>query len=425
MLTKFHTLILKCLIVTWTIHCLCAAGDLIAWAYRYQLDPFSNSLDEVLLAFCDLVWLYKVGPAIHKAHRFSPSIWAVIAKDYPILAMARSLFLVFSSLIFVVFSTSYLWFSFRDADRSLAFTADALGGHELAERIYSLQRLREPGLNLAIWLNRAEPEATRLARNAAVAKVYGPESLEMARRYYAVGLTLEPKNTDQLSTYEAYPWFEKSLPIFYRHHADRRCIDALSQMAIIQSAKEHKDEARSLVVEASRLLSSSDAGKSYYLGVLSGIAKDLGEEKLSKAFRLKSSLASTTLSSDYIISDALYVSLALSLAFSVGPFSRFFEQFLLPKLYSRYNKLHLTTGNADESLTALNRLIDLDLYRGNVARAFALSTRLCRSVGLAVNSMDDHTITPIRSTVRRVHEFILQLDTALLICLYILCRLRF
>lgn len=165
-----------------------------------------------------------------------------------------------------------------------------LGQYELAERIYRLA----PDLNhnkasgrlssMATWHSsskREEPISLQM-KNTAVATVYGSQSLQMANRYFYLGLTCG--HAENNSTPEAIYWHNQALGLYRKNNAITKSIDAIAQMAILQD-ESNKQESQRLLAQAASLVPFKDEAPFVCTPILEHLAARNGDMQKAELFR--------------------------------------------------------------------------------------------------------------------------------------------
>jgi hypothetical protein len=139
-----------------------------------------------------------------------------------------------------------------------------VGQYELAERVYRVapdlnQNKRSGYFNsMAAWHSSRtfEDSNTIRRKNSAVATVYGADSLEMAGRYYYLGLVFEQQGT-RVDELQAINWHRQAFSIYKKHHSITKCVDTLTQMAIYEDGF-NKPEFERLIAQAASLAPQLD-----------------------------------------------------------------------------------------------------------------------------------------------------------------------
>jgi hypothetical protein len=101
-----------------------------------------------------------------------------------------------------------------------------------------------------------ESEHERLWRNTAVAKIYGANSAEIARRLFFVGMNIEVSTPGEQGYNDfAFSWFEKSYVVARAHDYNGVALDDLCQMALIKYDTKNPTSCLPYIVQASELIS--------------------------------------------------------------------------------------------------------------------------------------------------------------------------
>jgi hypothetical protein len=373
----------------------------LTWRFQAGYTPWIYYLHSipgfVLLGMLNILlgWKYlKIGPN-KDDNVVSLSIRQQIENLCPVIVVPRTVALILSSGLFIYFS----WFFFQGEisllARPVACVADELTNYELAERIFRIADRVPFGESLAGWQAfRVETESVRDARNIAVAKVYGSNSLELADRHEYVGESISARGKPGQSD-EAIFWLEKSLPIYGALGASESSIDTLNQIAIIRSKQKNRSKLQDTLLQASKLLDNQkksvaplrDRGQfRRTLLSLSNFAKHNGDDRLANLFVSKKiDLRIENYSSfDTPWFLLLFATLVTTLYFDLIPNTtrNEFEEFILSNRYKRTNQLYLQGCDLLTSIEGLSAMTTIDLYRGKLKRAWENSVNALTLVGV-------------------------------------------
>lgn len=216
--------------------------------------------------------------------------WKTILQHHRFFNGLRISYLLASCLTLLMLSALFSICIFDNSAKALACLLSDVGQYELAERIYQ----SAPDLNhnkasgryssMATWHSssrREEPETLRM-KNAAVAAVYGTQSLQMANRYFYLGLTCG--NGPENHKPEAIYWYNKALSLYQQTHSTTKCVDAIAQMAILQD-ESNNQESKRLLDQATLLLPSMDEEPFVCTPIIEILAQRNGDEKQAELFR--------------------------------------------------------------------------------------------------------------------------------------------
>ncbi len=319
------------------------------------------------------------------------SIWLGVVRKYLMIRIGRDAFLCFSSLCLVVLSFFFVHGSYFQLISAISFYADNAGDYEFSERWYKENPQRKSGQSMGIRKSSCEPESEqeRQCRNIAVARVYGDNSLEMARRYYFVGFNIEMSTPGQRGYNDAaFSWFEKSYVVAQAHDYNGVALDDLCQMAVIKFDSKKPSNCQPYLVQAFRLISrfpeSYLAMSGISHGLFSSIASEMGDVELAKKF---GEIAAPIKPRKGFL-DATSVAILMPLAIlppvcsRLGFITPLLIELLVIVLYRRSRSRSVRSRDLPTSMAALNRLIDLDLYRGNYSGALRHSENLLQLVGV-------------------------------------------
>lgn len=319
------------------------------------------------------------------------SIWLGVVRKYLMIRIGRDAFLCFSSLCLVVLSFFFVHGSYFQLISAISFYADNAGDYELAERWYKENPQRKSGQSMGIKKSSCVPETEheQRCRNIAVARIYGDNSLEMARRYYFVGFNIEMSTPGQRGYNDAaFSWYEKSYVVAQAHDYNGVALDDLCQMAVIKFDSKKPSNCRSYLVQAAKLISRFPESHLAMSGnsrcLFSSIAREIGDVELAKKFRE----VAITIKPHKGFFDATSVAILMASAIlplvcsRLGFITPLLIELFVIVLYRRSKRGLVRSTDLPTSMTALNRLIDLDLYRGNYSGALRHSENLLQLVGV-------------------------------------------
>lgn len=379
----FQELSFRSLLFACTIYWFACASERLACAYRFgNTDPLYQALLDILIAGV-VLFLGCRHFRSQKSSGISFPVWTQLAQYSRSVGMFRAALMTMCSIMVLGATAFLVWCSiFHHASRAASCVADVLGYDLLAEQIYCLNPDLGADQSLGIWQTSfmLEPEILRLKRNGAVAAVHGPDSLQLARRYYFVGTNIEmttgPKKPYPL---EAYYWFFQSYVLYWQNNDYEGCIDSLCQMSLVMYDNGMVQEAKALIVHASKFFHGLDAigGRECLSSreMFSYLITKVGLSELSSSFAKPTrESCRSELGSDIIP----IVLLGLCAGFSAAAT----ENLLLRRIYAD-SKDRLSRSMDEQSLSdALNKLIAIELYCGNIGRASEHSRNLLKVVGL-------------------------------------------
>jgi hypothetical protein len=286
-------------------------------------------------------------------------------------------------LILVTLSADQLETIWTMGIRDLAYALDGVGFYELGEQIYGLTSDAK-GTTLASTCgivghdsDKKELESGRL--NKKVEALYGPMSLQMANRYSTLGnhyfLNFEDNSASQKCRMNAVR--------IYRQ-LDRRveCAQQLSFAAYCQAETGCSDAARKSINEALFMLQTSTPTlreRSGILCELNAAAIDVGDHYFSKFFveskviwplresgRIAKKKVSPLVASRKIVMFLIVLILLRESLFSIT--------------FASWKKKLLATNELEDKLRLLNRLINMELARGDLNAANYYSKELLQQV---------------------------------------------
>ncbi len=394
MLGRIHSFLFGSFIVivgVFSLSCLAQAWcgyDHVCWTSVLSVG-FTVKL--LLLYSIAVAWGYRRKTKSKKKFALWQSIWLGVVRRYLILSLARGAFLCFSSLCLALMSFAFAYGSCYQFISAISLCADNAGAYELAEWLYRKSPGRKTGQSMGIskFSDVPESEHERLCRNKAVAKIYGDNSAEIAGRLFFVGMNIEMSTPEQKGYNDfAFSWFEKSYVVARAHNYNGVALDDLCQMAIIKFDTEKPSSCLPYIVQASELISRypeafiAMSGNSSSL--LPYMAAQCGDAELAKTFKNTATLIAPRkgfLDATSIV--ILMASVAVPpLCSRLGLITPLLINLFLIVLYRRSNGSLGRSTDLTTCMAALNRLIDIDLYRGNYAAALSHSDSLLQLVGV-------------------------------------------
>ncbi len=354
-----------------------------------------------------LAWKYLQRQTATGDNDLLHSLGKEIERLCPIVLIPRAFGLGFTGTVFIFFSCFNVYCAMDGLSKIAACMADDAGSYELAEQLIRMDISREAGRTSATWRTHFHPEdeKARNARNKAVAKLYGSNSLQMADRYRHLGeaLSLSEKSA-QLD--ESILWLEKSLMIYSSLGATQRSIVTLNQMAVVRDEQTGHPELKDILLQASQLLDNptkslfpmTESGRyASSLGGLSYYSRKAGDQRLSKIFLAKclDIRHEGKRSSDYFWAKFIFSVLITLLALNVLPMRvNILERLMLLHQYKLAQRQFLHSTDVSTSIQGLNAMITIDLYSGKLKRAWDNSINVLRMVGIDAKEMNHNFVEP-------------------------------
>lgn len=394
MLGRIHSFLFSFFIflvgVFWTT---CLANAMCGYNHLSECSVLPAGLVVKLLALFSIAvaWSYFRKAKSKKQAALWRPIWLGVVRKYLVVRIGRDAFLCFSSLCLAIMSFFFVFSSFCQFTSAISFCADNAGDYELAERWYRDNPERKPGQSMGIkkYSSVPETEHERRCRNIAVARIYGDNSLEMARRLFFVGMNIEMSTPDQRGYNDcALSWFEKSYVVALANNYNGVALDDLCQMVLINFDSKKPSNCRPYLVNAAKLISRfpesylAMSGNSRCLFPF--MATKIGDVELAKKFRevpipMKPRKGFLDATSVAILTASAILPLVCS---RLGFITPLLIELLVIVLYRRSRSRLVRSRDLPTSMVALNRLIDLDLYRGNYSGALRHSENLLQLVGV-------------------------------------------
>ncbi len=394
MLGRIHSFLFNSFIVlvgVFSLSCLANAWcgyDHVCWT---SVQPVGPTVIFLVLYSIAIAWACLRKTKSKKKNALWQSIWLGVVRRYLILRLARGTFLCFSSVFLALLSLTFAYGGCCQFISAISLCADNAGAYELAEWLHRKSPGRKTGQSMGIskFSDVPESEHERLCRNKAVAKIYGDNSAEIARRLFFVGMNIEMSTPDQKGYNDfAFSWFEKSYLVARAHHYNGVALDDLCQMAIIKFDTEKPSSCLPYIVQASELISlfpeSFLAMNGNSSSLLPYMAAQCGDAELAKTFKNTAPPIAPRKGFLDATSIAILMPLAIvpSLCSRLGLITPLLINLFLIVLYRRSNRSLVRSTDLPTSMTALNRLIDIDLYRGNYPAALSHSDSLLQLVGV-------------------------------------------
>jgi hypothetical protein len=361
--------------------------DHICWTSALPVD---STVKFLVLYSIAVAWGYLRKIKSKKRIELWQSIWLGVVRRYLILRLFRGAFLCYSGVCLALLSFFFAYGGCCQFISAISLCADNAGAYELAEWLYRKSPDRKTGQSMGISKFSSVPESEheRLWRNTAVAKIYGANSAEIARRLFFVGMNIEVSTPGEQGYNDfAFSWFEKSYVVARAHDYNGVALDDLCQMALIKYDTKNPTSCLPYIVQASELISlfpeSFIAMSEHSSSLLPYMAAKCGDAELAKTFKKMAPPIAPRKGFLDATSIAILMPLAVvpTLCSRLGLITPFLINLLLIVLYRRSNRSFVRSTDLRTSMAALNRLIDIDLYRGNYPAALRHSESLLQLVG--------------------------------------------
>lgn len=440
MLARFNFLVLRCFIAVWIVNLLARAAAHVVRGYRFSDLNHNFPLDqigsELLLAAFSIALGWKYLRAKNIKAVTSSKAAAILDANW-FYRITRVVVILLGAGILMVFTTFFAWCAISDTVKVSAALADATGAYELAERIYQRDRDPAPGLTFCSWrtLFTLEDERQASLRTAAIAKLYGADSLQMAERYEFRGANIdsatggEPRRVPEILSY-----FRKALALYEKHHAYRKCVDVLDEMMLQYYDKDNLQPTRPFLLAAAQCSTlcttppRSLPGKHqlkirhWAFGGLYGTALQLGDPVLVQIFKSRSDAADSKDAAGkdrYFWARAAFVAMQCALATSLGIGAPLFKYLILLAMAKRSQRLLSQSSDTDTSVRLLNKQVALSLGRGKIKQAWDESIQLLKLAGCQSAEID--TPPDFFTTGRALRNLILldQLQAASFVAIFI------
>lgn len=411
-LAKIESLSFKCFICVWILHWFARICHecVLGWRYHSPGLPWNYDLHSSgEYAFFGVLgillgWKYLNSQAAKVDAEHFNSLRQEIQRLCPIILIQRAIGLVLSSAVFILYSCLLMYDATDGLSKLGACIADKSHNYELAEQIFRIYSPPDPGRSFASWQTHFRPENEEVggARNIAVAKVYGRNSLQLADRYKYIGATILLSTRYESSHLkEATMWLQKSLKLYGLLGANERSVDTLEQMAIIRCDQNDVTGLRDILLQASQLLDNHAKStapmvdRSLYacsLACLSQFAREAGDLRLAKIFLAKSlevRKQSDDPSTHFWAILSFSALIAATLVSNVLPMRvGMSERLILLYQYNHAKRQLLGAGNLVTSIEALNTMITIDLYKGKFKQAWENSIHALRLTGIETKKMN-------------------------------------
>lgn len=315
---------------------------------------------------------------LYAQDRFSKMEWDRVFSQNKFLEIWRPSYLLTSTTVLVLMTVFFAIAAFDNSAKALACLLSDNRQYELAERVYRLapdldhKKTEDRYSTMASWhssYTHEDPVTTNL-KNAAVAKVYGSQSREMAGRYFYLGLAWSQGSdyNDEKTLY----WQNKALELYKQEHAATKCMDVLEQLASyaedIQIRKEYLNE-------AAKYASLMDEKPYVTTHILEYLASEVHDEKLVQIFRRNLSKYDRKSESDPLWT---YGSVILFALFGSGFGCLLAKEQTLKNMINSANKNLSDAGKTDFLLSALDTVTKLKLIQLDLQAADRSSTTMLK-----------------------------------------------
>ena len=217
-----------------------------------------------------------------------------------------------------------------------------------------------------------EDYETRIRRNQAVANVFGPNSLEMANRLYFCAENLSSKTGDDSDAMVAS--YGKAFDLYRKNNCANGQVACLREMTLARFNRKQSKECIDYATEALRLAPKCRQTKRYVgLGIIGYMAGQLGRNDIKVALVTRETELSKTVSSNRIdeaVSTVVWTLLfGLAISYASGFGVPIFRRFMLIVRYQFLQERFNTSHDQEVKFKLLTRMIDIDLFLGNLKLA--------------------------------------------------------
>lgn len=445
MLTRLHHVLFQTFLVSWVLFW--SFHVLVKVTRTCRFSPHTDLLSYWSLAFCAFV---AIGSALlsRKYWKYTKSeanpICSVLYPNSKLMRwtslLANHFVLTCTGVVFGFFTCFFWSIILEEAALTSAFSAELIGQFELSERLYRLGPRIDGYSTFGVWHTTflREPESVAHARSQAVKHVFGANSIEMADRYYYVGLSKFHAEED------AYPDLQQSEKLYELNGCKSRQIAAIGQMALQKFERNDHEAVRTLVGRAADIVvdKTGQSGAPMDPGYLPWYAYKLGDLKLAAKLEVQRNTiyparatfvyspkpetptrVQPNAKSDH---SKLYLYLALlagSVAISSGGLVRLIQDVMLSLQRARAKReLLITKVTTKTAMGHLDTMIRIDLFRTDFDNADRLSrAQLELAQGTPTGKIVfDVARTPTRITARRLVRLVIDPMHALLFSAFFL-----
>jgi len=352
----------------------------------YAHQQFLQGVTNLLLVACAIVIVFRKRiwnwGFTKRENRIASNFFKDVADTYPRVRWIAVFGLTCVSLLLLLLIRGCLAVALDCSRENLAHLVDGLGFYEFGEHIYSFSR-SPSGNTLASTCGRIGHDSDRSdlkKLNQTVAQIYGSRSLEMARRYTICAGHCQ-FNFEDYSTSSEY--YQKAAEIYEQIGRTSECAEVLSFDAFAQAELNHFSAAHQRIDRALRLLDRTNASvgeKNFVLGELEAAAWDIKDEGLVADLKQRLSSPKSKSQSDNASLDIVVV-LAIGVPFILMALV-ILKKACLRALGRRWMREFELTPDSNSRSRCLNKLIHLELYKGNWKQADEYSQRLLQLWGV-------------------------------------------
>lgn len=396
MLLKLADLLFKCLVGSWTVAFLSFCLLILVHAAHFRrfgdLHPVLGYIAAIAVGM--LIWLIaNCGQRKRKERLTAFDLYKEILSGFPRTAIFLRVGLLVTNFLFAYAITFSMQFIIWNSGLVVAFVAQELNCHELAERVLWLtpdffDRKEDISMAALEQHDPGDPDylGTQAQTIQSVKDVYGERSRQLCHLYIIVGekyrasavqkhFADDSTAATQLFAKSAV-WYGEALELNRLHGNRKVTIEALSNLAYCALRQGQRTEAASILTEAMPLVHDCTEDG---LARLSIVSHETGDEKLAThLYQLERKFRASQKGEGPRDFTLYWPQFALIMGALM--LTRCFGMALLHCLAARKWKRVLATAEEDHSkIHALNMLTTLALDRRDFKQAEAYSIELLRT----------------------------------------------
>lgn len=376
MLNKIGRCLLGLNLLSLGTYCIAHALERFVHSYRYDFssnETVFSYLLHGLIFFLSVLLLSRIFR--REETSFEKRASKELSKRYKCFALLHSIALLYSCGILLWASSINLFCTWQFMLKPLSCVADFCGNYRLAEQFYFLDaeriRSRKTYSSWGPYNVKSESAKEREARTAAVAEVYGKNSLEMANRVLFVGMNIN--QAKDFPTERALPWLYHALALFKINHAANGQVKAISEIAYCLYDLGELENVRPLLKESHSLLPFCSFDRQMWrLTLLSYFSKELKltsyERDFDSCFRRIEKVEKSDFSQGYFF----LLLIATSIVISSGLPECIVRRKLFHEIRRELLIVIATSNDRLDSVFVLSKAIDIQLSLGKLAEASAL-----------------------------------------------------
>ncbi|HEY9775546.1 MAG TPA: hypothetical protein V6C81_17400 [Planktothrix sp.] len=391
LLSNLNNILFRANIFLWSFYTMTKGFELAARQVRFDGNNYSTTGFHCILSILIFVigWRHLTKPKTPLVYPPVTGSRAHTRISWAIRKAFRGTFRVLSATTLLFFAGFFIWGIDGYLARDLATALDVSGQYEAAERIFKLAADRDKYLSSSsVWRTTSvlESKAVMDGRTAAVATVYGIDSVEMARRYQFLGdnATLAAVDRDQ----EGYRLFGKARELYHKLGLHGRCSEMLIDQMLCLSVANEQEWYPLLTRAADELAKDQHIDRPWLPSIAEWFARKKGDLKLSRRFHTYDLMAQDIAGQGeptevqcFVMRGVLDLYIVFIAVLS-GFGTRTLREFELNKLRMEASKRLSTCDDLPDYVDAQNRLVYIALYKKDFGTALSVSEQTLARLGV-------------------------------------------